>query len=287
MMNIGWDMTAENMAFMMNTSGLALPAGNFARMVNCFFYGKEADRLRTRRIQWIDFLPLTFKPINEERSDVEVLFWPDMEYTIEHDAHMQFPRPEFFENERLALLNRFRELILTPGVTEPQITSWLAEPAHQFILRIALPAVGLLAQKKCLWVNESSREPIIPDFFAVRPNGFADIVEFKLPELKGEATVGRVNRETFSAEVNSYVAQTHVYKEYFGDSANRKYVMETHGIEVSHPKRTLVMGRRWQFEDKAWRSVASAFPDLTILTYDDLLDSVSAQMYQNPRSKSG
>jgi len=200
---------------------------------------------------------------------------------------MQFPRPAFFENERLALLNRFRELILTPGVTEPQITSWLAEPAHQFILRMALPAVGLLAQKKCLWMNELSRDPIIPDFFAVKPNGFADIVEFKLPELKGEAIVGKGNRETFSAEVNSYVAQTHFYNEYFDDSANRKYVKDTHGTEVYHPKRTLIMGRRWQFEDKVWRSVASAFPDLTILTYDDLLDSVSAQLYQNPRSKSG
>jgi len=287
MMDIGWDMTAENMAFMINTSGLDLPAANFARMVNCFFYSKEADRLRTRRVQWIDFLPLTVKDIDEDTEDVGVAMWPDMEHTIEHDAHMQFPRPAFFENERLALLNRFRELILTPDVTEPQITAWLAEPAHQFILRMALPAVGLLAQRKCKWVNEPSRDPIIPDFFAVKPNGFADIVEFKLPELKGEATVGKLNRETFSAEVNSYVAQTHFYKEYFDDSTNRNYVKDTHGIEVYHPKRTLIMGRRWQFEDKVWRSVASAFPDLTILTYDDLLDSVSAQLYQNPRSKSG
>jgi hypothetical protein len=34
-------------------------------------------------------------------------------------------------------------------------------------------------------------------------------------------------------------------------------------------------------------SQGASFPDLTILTYDDLLDSVSAQLYQNPRSKSG
>jgi hypothetical protein len=44
------------------------------------------------------------------------------------------------------------------------------------------------------------------------------------------------------------------------------------------------MGRRWHFDDKVWRSVASAFPDLTILTYDDLLDNVAAQLYQNPHS---
>jgi hypothetical protein len=287
MMDNGWDMTAENMAFSVNTGGLALPDGDFARMINCFFYNKEGDRLRTRRIQWIDFLPLTIKDIDEDTEDVGVLFWPDMEHTIEHDAHMQFPRPVFFENERLALLNRFRELILTPDITEPQITAWLAEPAHQFILKMALPAIHLLDQRKCAWVTEPSRAAIIPDFFAIKANGFTDIVEFKLPELKGSAVVGKMNREAFSAEVASYVAQTHFYKEYFDDSANRSHVKQGHGIEVYHPKRTLVMGRRWQFENKVWRSVASAYPDLTILTYDDLLDSVTAQLYQNPPSKSG
>jgi hypothetical protein len=229
MMEIGWDLTAENMAFMMNSGGISLPDGQFARMVNCFFYGKENERLRTRRIQWIDFFPLTYEPVDADNSNVEVRLWPDMDHTVDHDAHMQFPRPSLFENERLGLLNRFRELILTPGISEPKITRWLAQPAHQFILRMALPAVGLLAQKKCKWMNEPSREPIIPDFFAVKPNGFADIVEFKLPELKGDATVGKVNRESFSAEVNSYVAQTHCYKEYFEDSSNRKHLKTRYG----------------------------------------------------------
>jgi hypothetical protein len=49
-------------------------------------------------------------------------------------------------------------------------------------------------------------------------------------------------REAFSAEVASYVAPTHFYKEYFDDSANRSHVKQAHGIEVYHPKRTLVMG---------------------------------------------
>lgn len=287
MMDNGWDMTAENMAFSVNTGGLSLPESDFARMINCFFYAKEKQGLRTRRIQWIDFFPLRIvEEVDEDTLDMEVAFWPDVQYTIKHDAAMQFPRPTLFEHERLALLNRFRELILSPKVTEPKITKWLAEPAHRFILKMALPAVAVLHQRKCIWVNEPSREPLVPDFFAVRANGFADIVEFKLPELKGPATVGKEHRETFSAEVHSHIGQTHFYKEYFAESANRKYVRDKHGIEVDHPKRVLIMGRRWQFESKVWRSVASEFPDLTILTYDDLLDNVTAQLYQNPASKS-
>jgi hypothetical protein len=179
---------------------------------------------------------------------------------------MQFPRPKLFQNERQALLNRFRELILRPNVSEPQITSWLAEPANEFILKMAIPAVLLVAEKKCVWISDPSRKPLKPDFFAVRANGFADIVEFKLPELKGSAVVGKVNRETFSAEVSSCVAQTHFYKEYFSETANRNHVAKKYGIDAHYPKRFLIMGRRWQFDSAVWRSVGSQFPDLTILT---------------------
>ena len=282
MMDNGWDMSAENMAFAMNTGGLSLPKNDFARMVNCFFYATEGGRLRTRRIQWIDFFPLTITDIDEETEEYGVRLWPEMEKVVDHDARLEYPRPALFEHERLALLNRFRELILTPGITEPQITAWLAQPANHYILKMSLPAVSVLDQRKCEWVSDPARDPIIPDFFAVRANGYADIVEFKLPELKGAAVVGKMNREAFSAEVSSYVAQTHFYKEYFDESVNRKYVKDVHEIQVYHPKRVLVMGRRWHFENPVWMSVASSFPDLTILTYDDLIDSVAAQLYQNP-----
>jgi hypothetical protein len=96
--------------------------------------------------------------------------------------------------------------------------------------------------------------------------------------------VGTANRERFSAEVNSYIAQTRVYKEYFNEKANRDYVVQQHGIKVYAPKRILVLGRRWEFEGDVWQAVASEHPDLTLLTYDDLMDSVSAQLYKNPTS---
>jgi hypothetical protein len=148
MMDVGWDMTAENMAFMINTGGLALPAGNFARMLNCFFYSKSDERLRTRRIQWIDFLPLAFEPAAED-SPMSMcccgLTWNTRSIMM---PTCSFRGPRSSRTNALALLNRFRELIHTPDITEPKITSWLGEPAHQFILRMALPAVGLLGQRK-------------------------------------------------------------------------------------------------------------------------------------------
>lgn len=284
----GWDMFAEDIKFSVNASGVLLPHNDFARMVNCFFYSVEHDPLRTRRIQWIDFFPLTVSEHKETETtieeELEITLWPDFAAVIDHDSKFTFPYPATFETERLALLNRFRELLLTPGVAEPAITAWLAQPQHQFILKMALPATYLLHQAECDWKTDSSRPSLIPDFFAVRANGYADIVEFKLPELKGSAVVGQVNRETFSAKVNSYIAQTRTYKEYFQESVHRQHVKEKHGLNVNNPKRVLVMGRRWEFAADAWRTVQGEFPDLTVLTYDDLIDSVAALLYQNPKA---
>jgi hypothetical protein len=284
MLDNGWDMTAEDMAFWSNASGVELPENDTARMINCFFYSLEEERLKTRRLQWVDFFSIKFEPVDEENSNVTVEMWPSFDVMVEFDSRIQYPKPVAFESERLSILNRFRELILSPGVTEPQITSWLSNPAHQFILRMAIPAVQLSSQRECAWQTEPNRPAIIPDFFATHANGFCDIVEFKLPTLKGETVVGTVNRERFSAEISSYIAQTRVYKEYFNEKANRDYVSQQHGINVYAPKRILVLGRRWEFEGDVWRAVTAEHPDLTLLTYDDLMDSVSAQLYQNPTS---
>lgn len=44
------------------------------------------------------------------------------------------------------------------------------------------------------------------------------------------------------------------------------------------------MGRRWEFENDVWRSIQNEFQDLTILTFDDLIDGVAALLYQNPNA---
>ncbi len=288
MMDNGWDVTAEDIKFAMNTAGVRLASDDFVRMVNCFFYAVDHSRLRTRRIQWLDFFPLKVLSHSETETTIEeellIRVWPDFTEVIEHDSQFPFPYPATFEHERLALLNRFRELLLAPDVTEPKITGWLAKPAHQFILKMALPAVKVLHQKKCEWKTDPSRPSLIPDFFAVKANGYADVVEFKMPKLKGASVVGNVNRETLSAEIHSYIAQTRTYKEYFQESAHRLLVQRKYGIKVQSPKRVVVMGRRWQFTSAVWRSVLSEFPDLTVLTYDDLVDSVAALLYQNPKA---
>ena len=138
---------------------------------------------------------------------------------------------------------------------------------------------GVHSQVKCDWQSEEKDE-IVPDFFVVRANGYADIVEFKLPKVKGNTVVGRNNREQFSAEINSYIAQTRVYRSYFEDPNNRKWFEKKYGFKVYKPKRYLVVGRRNDFECDEWVEIKADYTDVEIVTYDDLIDTVVSQFYQ-------
>jgi len=139
-------------------------------------------------------------------------------------------------------------------------------------------AEAVHSELTCEWQSEE-RESIRPDFFVVQPNGYGDIVEFKLPKLGSRSVVGRANRETFSAEINSYVSQTRVYKSYFEDPNNRKWFESKYGFKGYKPKRTLVIGRRWHFSTAELKEIASDYQGLDIITYDDLVDGVVAQFY--------
>ncbi|GAB4032683.1 hypothetical protein GCM10028774_13920 [Spirosoma jeollabukense] len=113
----------------------------------------------------------------------------------------------------------------------------------------------------------------------MQPNGYANIVEFKLPYLKSNLVTGRSNRETFSAEINSYISQTRVYKSYFDDPNNRKWFEAKYGFKVFNPRRILVIGRRWDFRNDDWREIVADYKDIEIMTYEDLVDGVVAQFY--------
>ncbi|MNV95547.1 hypothetical protein D3C71_1904470 [compost metagenome] len=100
-----------------------------------------------------------------------------------------------------------------------------------------------------------------------------------MPSLKGSTIVGTENRETFSAEINSYISQTRVYAKYFNDPRNRDHVLYKYGVKVLYPKRWLVVGRRWMFDNDNWREIENEFRDFAIRTYDDLIDGVVSQLY--------
>ncbi|WP_446688773.1 hypothetical protein [Priestia megaterium] len=272
-----WNFLYEEMNFMVNISGISLGEG-FKRIRNSFFYEKNNNGLKVRNVKWLDIFPIERNIVNGDIEDVEVSF-PNLPLLALKDAYYTTTEKLSFQYNKLKILNRFIELYNTEGVLEVEITQFLAEPSHQFILKMSFFGDEVHCEKECNWTDDEDRAAIRPDYFISGTNGFSDIVEFKLPKLKtNNIIVGKENRETFSAEIQSYISQTRVYREYFDDPRNQELVKNKHGITVYYPKRFLVIGRRWMFEPKVWRAIENEFSHLTIRTYDDIVDTVMSHL---------
>ncbi|MDM8161162.1 DUF4263 domain-containing protein [Labilibaculum sp. K2S] len=279
LIELKWNWMAQNSIMGINSPGFYIQEGQFCRIVNGRFFDADETGLKTRHIKWIDFLPLKITDETDEAYSITVSL-NEISQLIEHDAHFVYPLPskEDFKFTKLPQINRFLELIGNNKTSETQLTSFLEKHINLFILTMGFLATEIHPQLICEWQSEN-RKGIQPDFFIVRPNGYADIVEFKLPKLKSHTIVGRTNRETFSAEINSYISQTRVYKEYFEDPNNRNWVEKKHGIKVRYPKRVLVVGRRWEFSSDEWKEIIDDYRDIEIMTFDDLTDGVVSQFY--------
>ncbi|AKG33312.1 Shedu anti-phage system protein SduA domain-containing protein [Paenibacillus durus] len=274
----GWNYAAQSMMLSYNIAGIDLTEKEHYRLINCFFYGTNSHGLITRHIKWMEIFPYEVVPHDIGMSKSKISFFRDFKNQALRDVESEFPIPPDLQYDRLVRLNRFVELFSAAYLSELEITSFLAEPENQFILKMAFFAKEVHSELECHWA-ESKNKAIRPDFFITNPNGYSDIVEFKMPYLKNSTVVGTENRETFSAEINSYISQTRVYAKYFDDPRNREHVFNKYGIKVLYPKRWLVVGRRWMFDNDNWREIENEFRDFAIRTYDDLIDGVVSQLY--------
>ena len=175
--------------------------------------------------------------------------------------------------------DRFIEIWGNSENSETDITSHLAKKENEFILTMSFGAIKIHSELTCEWQSKDGKD-ICPDFFVVQPDGYADIVEFKLPNIKNNLVVGKNNRKSFSASLNSYISQTRVYSTYFDDPNNRDWFENKYGFKVYEPRRWLVVGRRNDFDSDDWREILADYPNVGIKTYDDLVDGVVAQFYK-------
>ncbi len=279
LIELNWNFFAQNGIVGINSGGIDIIDNQFVRLINCSFFDEQSGDLKTRIIKWIDFIPFEYNEpdegdVDEFKIDLSIfdkLWFRDMFY--------QYPKPTEFKYSKLPQINRFIEIFADSNNSETDITSFLSESENRFILKMGFMGTNIYDQVNCEWQSENKND-IKPDFFIVRANGYADIVEFKLPRLKGNTIVGRTNREQFSSEIHSYIAQTRVYSSYFDDPNNRKWIESKYGFKVYKPKRYLVVGRRKDFPGDEWMEIKSDFENIEIITYDDLVDTVITQFYQ-------
>lgn len=275
---LNWNWTAQSMILGFNTGCAEAPKNQFTRLINArFFDATKEDGLKTRHIKWLDLIPCKYDDSSNTLDSFSVWLEP-LQKLAQLDVHATYPIPSDFRLSRLEKMNRFVEFIGDKSNNEPAITKLLSNDDYLFVLKMRFSAQEVFPECICEWQG-SDRKAIKPDYFVVGSDGYADIVEFKLPEIVGNTIVGTENRETFSAAINSYVSQTRVYREYFDDPRNRDYIKNKFGFDVYKPRRHLVIGRRWNFENSVWRAIAADYSDLTLHTYDDLIDGVVMQFY--------
>ncbi|QLI82687.1 DUF4263 domain-containing protein [Chitinibacter fontanus] len=275
---LGWNFSAQNSIMGFNMPSPTPAAGRFTRIINGMFFDANESGLKTRRIKCLDFFPIRFDE-SDDQTDEIAFNLSFMENRVIHDAHYSYPAPDDYRYKQLPKINKFIEKWGNIESSEPEITSFLAKPENEFILTMKFGASKAYAELTCEWQSEEL-DAIRPDFFILHPNGYADIVEFKLPHILKNTIVGSNNREAFASWLNSYIAQTRVYAKYFEDPNNRKWFEEKYGFKVYKPRRWLVVGRRSDFNSEIWREIMFDYKDLEILTFDDLIDGVVVQFYK-------
>jgi hypothetical protein len=277
LLDLGWDPTNQDGIITLGMGNPEIPEGAFGRQINCRYFDHDETGLKTRHIKHIDFLPLTLTE-TDERLDFEIDLTALL-FFVKYDFGHGYPLPPNKEIAKFEAINRFVEFFGDQENDEPAITRFLVKPENRFILASRFGAGRIWPEVLCEWKSGEDLAALKPDFMIVHSNGFGEIVEFKLPDLKGSIEVGKMNRKTFSSEFHSFIAQTREYRDYFDQTINRNWFKETYGFEMYKPKRTIIAGRRFDFEGVDWRRAAADHPDLTILNYDDLVDSAKAQLY--------
>jgi len=273
-----WNFAAQSFFMGLNSPVPGLVPGRFHRIVNGLFFDSNESGLKARRIKWLDLIPVRFDDSDTETDLIAFnLKW--MKKLVEYDAQYVYPLPDDYKYIQLPKINRFIEIWGDSTKSETDITRFLSQSQNEFILTMKFGAKNVFSELRCEW-NSENREAIKPDFFIVQPNGYADIVEFKLPNIDKSPVVGNKNRETFSAWLNSYISQTRVYATYFEDPNNRRWFENKYGFRVHKPRRWLVVGRRSDFDSDIWREIMFDYKDIEIITFDDLVDGVVVQFYK-------
>lgn len=112
---------------------------------------------------------------------------------------------------------------------------------------------------------------LIPDFILEPLDGdWCDILDLKLPKQK--IIVGRNDRQTLASGIHEVAAQLREYAAYFEQERYRNFVKQKYGLNVYKPRLIALVGRDLeQMTTDELRRTLTAYPDLTILTFDKLL----------------
>jgi hypothetical protein len=236
-----------------------------------FLWSDAQGALRVRRIDFLELMPIQKKG--------KKIGWPyHTEESLEHFAEfiINYGVPAYRPHLH-AILNEFIHLVADRNAEETELTAYLG--SHPEILQLAFGAYDLNPQTELVWQYESGKPDLQPDFMPTRMDGYADILEFKLPRLQGRPTVGGATRQHPSFEIDAALAQIDEYQEWCEQETNRRWLTSTKGIKVLRPHTYLVIGHRDDFSAQD-RQKLRGRRNATVFTYDEFIAMTRMQLYR-------
>ena len=233
-----------------------------------FFWTDEDGKLKIKHIDFLEIFP--------RGKDGEVYYHdPDsLKRFASFILHYKVPT---YQVQLHGKLNEFIEFINLPGITEPNITKFLSDNPE--ILQLAFGINELNPQVLLEWQYAIAKDNLKPDFLPIRMDGYADIMEFKLPDLKGNPMVGTPERRHPSFEIDSAIAQLDTYEEWCAQHINIAWLEKTKNIKILHPRRFLIIGHSKDFT-KEDRARLRDIRDTTVYTYDEFIEMARFQLYR-------
>lgn len=276
----GWQMGVSNSSgVILNFSESAIPKNKFYNFQNVFISTRSANQdIATHRIKWLDVIPhdLILNPqgkLTNIRASPSVL-----EQLLNIYGLKKYFIPATYQQKKLDIINKFVELWGNNLTKEIDITRFLEKDEHKFLITMHFGARNIYPEKSCPKL-ENQTKSIRPDFFVEKTNNTCDIVEFKLPRVSSSLIVGKPNQRRFSAWFSAYLGQAEAYMEHFKDARHRDDAKARHDIVVEFPSVTIVIGRRHDINNFEMRSLLSRRNRINVISYDELIDGVVAQLY--------
>jgi hypothetical protein len=232
-----------------------------------FLWSDPQGDLRVRRVDFMELFPVRPGgwPHRSEKGLDQLA-----QLLIRHHV----PR---YEVELHRILNEFIALVGRADIPEPEITRFLS--ANPEILQLAFGAHAVNPQIQLKWQYKTEKPNLQPDFLPTRMDGYADILEFKLPHINHPPLVGPSVRRHPSFEIDSAIAQVDEYSEWCGQEVNRRWLEKTHGIKIHEPRTYLVLGHSKDFSAEDRRRLG-ARRNVTVFTYDEFIAMARMQLYR-------
>jgi len=233
-----------------------------------FFWTDEEGRLKIKHIDFLEIFP---------RDDDGNVYYHDTSALGNFANFILNYKVPTYKTKLHGILNEFIEFINLPDITETQITTFLSNNPE--ILQLAFGVNELNPQILLEWQYSTEKNNLQPDFLPIRMDGYADLMEFKLPYLKGNPMVGTPERRHPAFEIDTAISQLDTYEEWCSQQVNINWLEKNKGIKILYPRRFLVIGHSKDFS-KEDRARLRNIRETTVFTYDEFIEMTRFQLYR-------